>query len=145
MNRKIFVDTNIILDLLLMRAPFYHSAARLFSLADRMKIIICISTHSFTTIHYILSKQMGSEKTRNILRQFKTLVTILPIDNHIIDLALASDFKDFEDAIQYYCAVSSGIPVLLTRDIKDYTKAKILVMPVESFLKIELKKYGHQI
>ena len=140
MKRKIFVDTNIVLDFLCTRAPFSKYAAQLFSLAEKKKFIICISTLSFTTVHYFLLKQLGREKARNILSQFKVLITILPIDEHIIDMALTSDFKDFEDAVQYYCAISENISVFITRNIKDYMKAKITVMSAEDFLKVELKK-----
>lgn len=136
MKRKVFIDTNIALDLLSMRDPFYASASRLFSLADGKKLIICLSTLSFVTIHYILSKQIGAEKAKNVLSRFKALVTLLPVDAGMIESALASDLKDFEDAVQYYCAVSTGIPVLITRDIKDYRKAKMSVMTADDFLKI---------
>jgi len=136
MKQKIFVDTNIVLDLLLMRKPHYKSAMQLFSFADRKELIICISALTFTTVHYILSKQVGSEKAKNVLRQFKTLVTVLSIDDNIIDIALASAFRDFEDSIQYYCAVLEGIAILLTRDIRDFREANISVMSVEDFLKI---------
>ena len=133
--KTVFVDTNIVLDLLMMRKSYHKSAARLFSLVDRKKIVVCISALSITTVHYILSKHLGSEKARNILSRFKTLVTVLPVDERIIDGALASAFKDFEDAVQYYCALSAGIAVLLTRDIKDYRQANISIMSVEEFLK----------
>ena len=135
MKQKIFVDTNIVLDLLLMRKSYYKSAMRLFSFADRKELIICISVLTFTTVHYILSKHVGTGKARNVLSQFKTLVTLFPVDDNIINQALASDFKDFEDAVQFYCAVSAGIEILLTRDFKDYQKADISVMSAEDFLK----------
>ena len=140
MKQRIFVDTNIVLDLLLMRKSFYKSATRLFSLADRKELVICISALTFTTIHYILSKQLGNEKTRSVLTQFKTLVTLLPVDDQIIDLALASDFKDLEDAVQYFCAVSAGITIIVTRDIKDYREVDISVMTAENFLKIYINQ-----
>jgi predicted nucleic acid-binding protein len=135
MKQRVFVDTNIVLDLLLMRKSFYKSAMLLFSFAERKKLIICISALTFTTVHYILSKHAGAEKAKNVLSRFKTLITVLSVDDNIIDHALASDFRDFEDAVQYYCAVSAGIAILLTRDIKDYHKANISVMSVEEFLK----------
>ena len=140
MKQKVFVDTNIVLDLLLMRKSYYKSVTQLFSFADRKELIICISALTFTTVHYILSKHVGSEKAKNILRQFKTLVKVLSIDDNIIDHALASDFRDFEDAVQYHCALSADIAILLTRDFKDYQKANISVMSTEDFLKIYKRK-----
>ena len=137
MKQRVFVDTNIVLDLLLMRKSFYKSASRLFALADEQKLVICISALTFTTVHYIISKQLGSRKTQNVLSQFKTLVTLLPVDNQIIDMALANDndIKDFEDAVQYYCALSNGIDILITRDIKDYLEANISIMTADDFIK----------
>ena len=135
MKRTVFIDTNIALDFICSRAPFYRYSAELFSLAEKKKIIIYISAFSIVAIHYILLKQSGKETAGNILRQFRALIKILPIDEQIIDLSIASNFTDFEDAIQYNCAISANISVFITRDIKDYTNAKIPVMSAENFLK----------
>jgi len=133
MKEKIFVDTDIIYDLLAKREPFYQSAAHLFTLADEEKITIAVSALSFANIHYLISKQLSNQKAKNILRTFRILVQIAPIDDKIIDLALNSDFPDFEDAIQYYCALESESQVLLTRNLKDYKKAEIPVMTAQDF------------
>jgi len=69
------------------------------------------------------------------LRKLKTLINILPVDERIIELALNSDFNDFEDAIQYFTATSSGINLLLTRNKVDYKKSKIAISTSEEFLK----------
>jgi len=66
-------------------------------------------------------------EARRILSKFKVLVQVLPVDDKVIELALHSKFKDFEDAIQYFTAIESGITILLTRNIKDYKKAGIPV------------------
>jgi predicted nucleic acid-binding protein len=137
MKSKLFVDTNIVLDYLMMRIPFYKSAAQLFSLASKGNIIIYISTLSFTTAHYYLLKRMERKQALIKISQFRKLITLLPVSERTIDMALASDFKDFEDAVQYHCAKSENISVLLTRDVKDYVTSKIPVMTVENFLKIE--------
>ena len=139
MNQKVFVDTNIVLDLLLMRKLFYQPAARLFSLADKKIIDVCISALTFTTVHYIMLKQIGDEKARKTLAKLRTLITLLPVNDKIIDQALISAFTDFEDAVQYYSAVSAGLPILLTRNIKDYQNTDISVMSVVDYLKIYKK------
>lgn len=131
---KIFVDTDVCIDLLSGRQPFNISAAKLFSLADSRKIKICISALSFSNIDYVLRSQYSATASRNNLAKFKTLVTVLSVDNKTIDLAIASDFSDFEDAIQYYCAIENGIQTFLTRNIKDYKKATIKVMTPDTFL-----------
>ena len=132
---KVFVDTDIILDVLSKRDPFYKFAAHLFSKADKRELEIGVSSLSFSNLNYLLSKKYGVIETRKILLRFKALVSVMTVDDKIIELALGSDFKDFEDAIQYYCAIENGYKILLTRNLKDYKKANIPIMTAESFVK----------
>ena len=131
---KIFVDTDVCLDLLSGRKPFNSIAEKLFSLADLSKIKIHVSSISFANIDYILQSQYKITDSRKILAKFKTLVTVLAVDDKIIDLAIVSDFVDFEDAIQYNTAIENKIKVILTRNLKDYKKSTIQVMNPETFL-----------
>lgn len=132
---KVFVDTDIILDLLRARQPFNNFAAELFSLADQGKLKIFVSSLSFTNVNYILSKQYNNDQSRKKLLKFKTLVSVVSVNDKIVELALASDFKDFEDAIQYYAAIESGLSTLLTRNLKDFRKANISILTAEQYLK----------
>lgn len=132
---KVFVDTDIVLDLLSGRQPFNKFAAELFSLADQGKLKIFVSSLSFAKINYILSRQYTNDQSRKKLLKFKTLVSVIAVNDKIIELALASDFKDFEDAIQYYAAIESGLTTLLTRNLKDFRKAQISIFTAEQFLK----------
>jgi len=134
MKQKVLVDTDIIYDLLANREPFYHAAAKLFTKADEGKVQIFISALSVANIHYLLSKKLSADGAKHILRKFRLLVQIMPINDKIIDLALNSDFKDFEDAIQYYCAVENDIEILLTRNLRDYKKAQIATMTAQDFI-----------
>ena len=132
---KVFVDTDIVLDLLSGRQPFNKFAAELFSLADQGKLKIFVSSLSFANINYILSRQYTNDQSRKKLLKFKTLVSVIAVNDKIIELALASDFKDFEDAIQYYAAIESGLSTLLTRNLKDFRKANISILTAEQYLK----------
>jgi predicted nucleic acid-binding protein len=132
---KVFIDTDIIYDLLSKREPFFEYSARLFTLADKRKIKIYVSSLSFANLNYMLSRLKSSSEARKILNRFKVLVTVLSVDDKIIELSLNSDFKDFEDAIQYYCAIENDLKLLLTRNIRDYKKSKIPVMTSEEYLK----------
>jgi predicted nucleic acid-binding protein len=136
MKRKVFVDTDIIYDLLAKRDPFYFAAARLFTLADEGKIQIFISALSLPNIHYLLSKKKSEEEAKQILRKFKVLVHVTPLDEKIIDLALNSEFSDFEDAIQYFSALQYEVEILLTRNLKDYKKAQISVLTAQDFINL---------
>lgn len=135
MMERVFVDTDIILDLLSKRQPFYIHSANLFSAADRNKIKIYVSSLSFANLNYILSKYFSAEQAKKMLFKLKTMVTVLAVTDKVIELALSSDFKDFEDSIQYFTATEENIKILLTRNLKDYKKAENSVMTAEQFLK----------
>ena len=136
MTERIYLDTDIILDLLAERTPFHAPAARLFSLIEAGEIKGCVSPLIFANLYYLLRKLKSGHEARTILTRLKLLLTVLPIDDKIIELALHSDFNDFEDAIQYFSAVNNGIEVLLTRNKNDYKKSKITVATAEEFIKM---------
>jgi predicted nucleic acid-binding protein len=132
--QKLFIDSDICLDLLAERMPHYESAARLFTLADKGKLKLHVSSLIFSNLHYLLSTQFSQTEARRILNKFKVLVNVVAADEKIIELALSSDFKDFEDAIQYFAAIENNINILLTRNLRNYRQARISVMTAEDFL-----------
>ena len=131
---KILVDTNIVLDLLARREPFFQDAQRLFSKADKGKIQLSVASLSIVNTHYILKSRLKLQEARKYLRQLKVLVEVLPMTDKIIDLALDSDFKDFEDAIQYYIALENNLDFILSRNQKDFKTAAIPVMTCSDYL-----------
>jgi predicted nucleic acid-binding protein len=133
--KNIFLDTNIVLDLLAYRMPFYTEAAKLFSLADKKQLKLSISALCIADSNYILSKQHPEMEVRKVLRNFKVLVNVLPLDEKISELALNSDFKDFEDAIQYFTAIENGQELIITRNQQDFKESKIPVMTAGEFIK----------
>ena len=133
--QKVFADTDISLDLLTKRLPFYNASSRLFSYADKGQIKIYVSSLTFSNLHYMLSNEISKTETRRLLNNYRILVNVLAVDEKIIDLSLQSLFKDFEDAIQYHTALQHNIPLLLTRNLKDYKNAIIPVMTAEDFFK----------
>jgi len=133
---KILVDTNIVLDLLAQREKFLEEAQKLFTLSDKNKVKLYISSLTMANTYYILSQQMKMNNVRKTLRKFKLLVEVLPMDNKIIDLSLDSDFNDFEDAIQYYTAIENEISIIVTRNLKDFKTAKIPVITAKEYIKL---------
>lgn len=134
MNRAL-IDTNIVIDLLAGRKEFYAEAAELFSLSDTNKITLTISALTFANTHYVLSKQRPENEAREILRKFKVLVEILPLDDKLVELALSdSRFTDFEDGLQYYSALENKVDVIITRNKKDFKNAKIPVLTAKEYL-----------
>ena len=132
---NILLDTNIVIDLLASRDPFYAEAAELFSLADKKSLKLSVSALSLANTHYILSKFTNDQEARKILRNFKVIVDILPLDDKVVDLALNSDFKDFEDAIQYFTAIENNQKLIVTRNKSDFKESKIPIMTAGEFIK----------
>ena len=132
---KLFVDSDIILDLLAKRESHYIHAARLFTLIDQNKVIAYTSPLIFANLHYLLKKQTSNLSALKSLRKLKTLINILSIDEKVIEQSLNSEFNDFEDAIQYFTAVNNGITLIITRNKADYKRSKIDVLTAEEFLK----------
>jgi predicted nucleic acid-binding protein len=134
--KKLFVDTNVIIDLLSQREPFYKEAAILFSLADKKKIQITISSLTIANTSYILLRQMNAEKAKSVLRKLRLLVRILSLDDKIVSLALNDDtFSDFEDELQYFTAEENEQDLIITRNLKDFKNSKLPVMTAAQFIK----------
>lgn len=137
---KVFVDTNIILDWLGKREPFYQYAKALFSLAEERKAEVLISTMSFITTEYILRKQLGKERAKRAIAGLRTISSVCDCGSSEIDLSLVSEMDDFEDAFQYYIAINNGATVLITRNLKDFVQSRIPIMDPEAYI----KNYGHE-
>lgn len=134
MNDKLFIDTNVMLDLLGERAPFYDSIAKIATIADKGKVKLIVSALSYSTIFYLLSKFEDNEIVKDKLRKFKVLAETSDLTDKIIDKGLSSKFKDFEDALQYHCALQMDCNILITRNSKDFKESDIPVMTPEEYL-----------
>jgi len=132
--KRVLLDTNIILDLLAAREPFLNETRKLFSLGEQGKIELVTSALNIANTHYILSRQLKPAEVAEILEKLLLLVKVLPLNEKIIRSALVSEFKDFEDAIQYYTALENGADVIITRNIKDFKKSKLPVMTAKDFI-----------
>ena len=119
---KVFVDTDVILDLLARRIPHFHFSAVLFTFAEMKKLELYTTPLILANTFYILRKQLGNDSAKNAVRKLRILLHVIYSTESVIDKALNSDFPDFEDAIQYYTALEYQIPVILTRNIRDYKK-----------------------
>lgn len=133
--RKLFIDTNIVIDLLSRRMPFYDGAANLFSMADKKLVEISISSLTIANTSYTLLRQMDSNKAKSILRKIRLIVNILPLDDKIVGLALNDDsFSDFEDGLQYFTAIENNQDIIITRNLKDFKNSKLPAMTASQFL-----------
>ncbi|MBX7226486.1 MAG: PIN domain-containing protein [Chitinophagales bacterium] len=131
---KLLVDTNIVIDLLSKREAFFEEAQELFTMADNNEVELLVSALTFANTHYLLAKHQKLDEARNTLIKFKVLVHVAALDNKIIELALVSDFKDFEDSIQYHTALENDVDIIITRNKKDFKNAKLPIMTAKEYL-----------
>ena len=132
---NVFIDTDVIVDFLTDRKPFSLESAKIFSLIDQKKIKGCVSSLSFSNLYYVLRKFGTHKKVISSLQDLSELVDILKVDSDIVKSALTSDFKDFEDSIQYFAAQEhKNVDCIITRNIKDYKDSSLPVMTPETFL-----------
>ncbi len=131
--KHLFVDTNVLLDFIMRRAPFAVPAAELFQLAENRSIWLYCSSLSFSQAHYILRKVVGSAKAQEILLDIADIVTIIAVDSRAVNDALRSSFNDFEDALQYFAVMAkaeaeSTIEAIVTRDPKGFAAGALPVL-----------------
>ena len=127
--KNIFLDTNVVIDFLADRKPFSLDAAKLFNLSVLGKVKIYISAVSYNNIYYIIRQSLSNSETIRLLDELSEMAEIADVTKSVIKKSLKTDFKDFEDAIQYYCALSlNKIDFIVTRDTKDFKKSTLSIM-----------------
>ena len=137
MTYNIFLDTDVVLDLLTDRQPFSEQTAEIFELNEQGLINIHISAISINNIYYIARKFLSHQNTLDVIASLIEVTEIIGTTKAEIMGALQNNFSDFEDAIQYSSVLSvNTIDTILTRNIKDYKNSKIAVMTPVNFLKI---------
>ncbi len=125
----IFLDTNVIIDFLADRRPFSLIAAEIFTASLSGKVKIYISAVSYNNIYYISRQSLSHSETVKLLEELAEMAEIVDVTKTIIKKALKSDFKDFEDTIQYNCALTiKKLDFIVTRNSKDYKKSSLPVM-----------------
>lgn len=132
--KTILCDINFILDIFLKREPFYSPAARIFAMIEAKQLKGYLCSNSFPTLFYILVKELKRDKAMKILEKTRIVFRVAAVDEKVIDLSLASDFRDFEDAVQYYSAISTKADCLITRNKTDYIADDLSIMTPEEFL-----------
>jgi predicted nucleic acid-binding protein len=132
--KNVFVDTNIIVDLLADRKPFSKHAIEIFNNAEEKKIRLHTSSHSIATTHYLLKKYIDEKSLRNVLIELLDYVNVIPVDVEILKKGLRSKHRDFEDAVQIFCASNvEKIDCIVTRNLKDFRDSTIKALAPDEF------------
>ena len=131
---KIFLDTNILLDILLDRKPFSEPSSKVWRLAECGRIEAVISAISFNNIFYIVRKYSGKEAAQRTVEVMNVNFSVFPLTRDIIGRAIAAKLPDFEDSIQFFSAVSCAADHIITRNAKDFPQDSIPVLSPAAFL-----------
>jgi predicted nucleic acid-binding protein len=117
---KVFLDTNVVVDILARREPFHQDAEAIFLMIEQREFEAFVSAVSFTTIYYVLRRAFDRQHARGALRVIAELLSVVPCDASIIVQAIDSELRDFEDAVQYFSARAVEAEVIITRNSRDF-------------------------
>jgi predicted nucleic acid-binding protein len=131
---NVFIDTNVLLDVLARREPFYADSAEVWTLAETGRISGFASVLSLPTLYYLLRRLKGQQAARKALGILRDIFTLVPLDVQIANQAIDADITDFEDAIQFFSALRVGANVLITRNPKDFPLGDIAIQTPAEFL-----------
>ena len=131
---KLFIDANVVLDLILKRQPFFDNIAEIVTIAENKNFKLCLSSVTFVNINYIACKFSDKKNVLESLKKLRILFDVLSVSQIEIEKALYSKFNDFEDAVQHYCAIKYNCDYIITRNLKDFKNSEIQVMSPTEFL-----------
>ena len=133
--KRIFLDTNVIIDFLEQREPFFKAAANVIDLGAKQKIILYTSAISFLNCIYVIQKTIGYAKAVDSIKLLTQIIHVSPITNAEFFSALNVESPDIEDVTQYYSAISVGCETIITPNAKDFPKDTICIVSPDEFLK----------
>jgi len=133
-KRRPLIDINVLLDVLARREPHLAAAARIWSAAETGRIQGLVAADSFSTLYYLLRQAGGARTALRGMRLLRDVFEIVAIDEKTISQAIDSPVRDFEDAIQYHCAVHGNADCIVTRDLRHYRNAELPVLSPDAFL-----------
>ncbi len=130
---SLFIDCDILIDLLARRENYIEAAALMTIIAEK-KVAAFTTPIVLANVDYIITKYSSKAKSRRAIKSLRKNLSILPMDEKIVDTALESEFSDFEDAMQHYAAEKYGIDFIVTRNKKDYVKGRIKVVTAKEYI-----------
>ena len=128
------LDINVLLDVLGQREPYHADAAKIWSAVEAGQLTGLVSADSFTTVYYLLRRVSNARTAKRGLKMIQGLFEVVPVDTKMIAQSLDSPVSDFEDAIQYHCAIRGNADCIVTRDLRHYRHADLPILAPDTFL-----------
>ena len=140
---RVFWDTNILLDIFLEREPFFTPAAKLWLMLEQGKLSGLVSTLSLTTIDFIIERHADQKAARNAIRALNKVFTFAGASASAAEKAMDRKMTDFEDAIQYFCAIEAKADCIVTRNSGDFPRSsRVPIYSPEELLAILNRTHG---
>ena len=131
--KRVLYDTNVILDVLLKREPYFSASAKALDAVGQGKVEGYIAAHAITTLAYLLQRHLGSVKSRAVLSDLLSKMRVAPVSDAAIRHALVGTFNDFEDAVTHAAAQEAPAAVIVTRNVEDFSEGTIPAVLPEAF------------
>jgi predicted nucleic acid-binding protein len=122
---KVLFDTNVILDVLLQRQPYHVAATKLMAAAETSQISGYLGATTATTIFYLYAKSSSNRDAKKVLDKLPNIFNVAPVNRSVLHAALTGNFKDYEDAVLHEAGIRAGFDCIVTRNAKDFSKAKV--------------------
>lgn len=134
---RILIDTNVLIDYISKREPYFFNAEQIITLCANEKIYGCIAEHSVMDAIYITRKEYSIDERKNILKKICLILDVVGVDKYKIINSLSNDkFTDIEDCLQMECAKEFFADYIVTRNIKDFKNSVIKPIMPDEFLKM---------
>lgn len=133
---NVLIDTNVVLDHILLRKPFANAASVIFTLVESGQLNASLCATTITTIHYLASKSFNQKKSTQVIHHLLKLFEVAPVNRIVVENAIAAQFSDFEDAVVHESAVSFGAQAIITRDRKVFKKSNISIYTPKEIIRI---------
>jgi len=128
------IDTNVIVDVMTMRQPFFSDSSKVLNRAERGEFTAWVCATTVTTVFYLVRRHLGSTTTVERLRDLVAICGIAPVNHAVVDSALQSSIVDFEDAILETSALTVGVECIVTRHEADFRNSTLLIFSPTQFL-----------
>ena len=131
---KALIDTNVIVDVLTGREPFFADSSGVLDRAERGEFVACTCATTVTTVFYLVRRHLGAQATVARIKDLIAICQVAPVNQSVIDAALHSRFADFEDAVLHHSAVLAGADCIVTRNEADFRESSLVIYSPAQFL-----------
>ena len=131
---KLLIDGNIILDVLQKREPYYEDSAKIWKMCETDLAEGYVSALTFANLVYVMRKELDTEKINEVLKKMSLIFTFEDLKASDISIAAEMQWNDFEDAIQAATAKRIHADHIITRNVKDFKKSKVMALTPAEFL-----------